>query len=70
MGTYYWDIRSIVLHDEAVSVFYDAQVARDYAAQYEQDIGDCEEVTPEYLASFSGMQRFRNSIYRLFSRLL
>ena len=46
------------------------QIARDYAAQYEKDIADCMLVTPEYLASFTGCQKFRNSIYRLFSRLL
>ena len=70
MGTCNWDIRSIILHDEVVSIFYDHEVARNYAAQYEKDIGDCEEVTWKYLDSFTGGQKFRNSIYRLFSRLL
>jgi len=70
MGTCNWDIRSIILHDEVVSVFYDPQVTRDYAAQYEKDIADCTEVTQEYLDSFTGGQKFRNSVYRLFSRLL
>ena len=70
MGTCNWDIRSIILHDEVVSIFYDRQIARDYAAQYEKDIGDCTEVTWQYLDGFTGGQKFRNSIYRLFSRLL
>jgi cardiolipin synthase len=70
MGTCNWDIRSFILHDEVVSVFYDHEIARNYAAQYEKDIGDCEEVTWHYLDSFTGGQKFRNSIYRLFSRLL
>jgi cardiolipin synthase len=70
IGTCNWDIRSIILHDEVVSVFYDGGVARAYAAQYEKDMAECEEVTPEYLAGLTGLQRFRNSVYRLFSRLL
>ena len=70
IGTCNWDIRSIILHDEVVSVFYDGGVARDYAAQYERDIADCRQVTWEDLAAFTRGQRFRNSCYRLFSRLL
>ncbi len=70
IGTCNWDIRSIILHDEVVSVFYDGGVARDYAAQYERDIADCKQVTWEDLAAFTRGQRFRNSCYRLFSRLL
>ncbi len=70
IGTCNWDIRSIILHDEVVSIFYDKQIARDYAAQYEKDIGDCTEVTWAYLDGFTALQRFRNSVYRLFSRLL
>ena len=70
IGTCNWDIRSFILHDEVVSIFYDETIARNYATQYEKDIADCMLVTPEYLASFTGGQKFRNSIYRLFSRLL
>ena len=70
IGTCNWDIRSIILHDEVVSVFYDGGVARSYAEQYEKDMADCLEITPDYLEGFTGLQRFRNSVYRLFSRLL
>ncbi len=70
MGTCNWDIRSIILHDEVVSIFYDGDVATRYAAQYERDIEACEQITEEALASLSRRQRFRNSVYRLFSRLL
>jgi len=70
IGTCNWDIRSIILHDEVVSVFYDEQIATTHAAQYERDIADCLEITPEFLVSLSRGQRFRNSVYRLFSRLL
>ena len=70
IGTCNWDIRSFILHDEVVSIFYDAGVARNYAAQYEKDIADCREVTLEWVESFSAPAKFRNSVYRLFSRLL
>ncbi|QNN51857.1 cardiolipin synthase [Nocardioides mesophilus] len=70
MGTCNWDIRSIILHDEVVSVFYDEQVASAYARQYERDVAGCHEVTRADLAALSGPQRLRNSTYRLFSRLL
>ena len=70
MGTCNWDIRSIILHDEVVSVFYDAGIAADHAAQYEKDIVSCIEIKLEDLATIGRLQHFRNSVYRLFSRLL
>ena len=70
IGTCNWDIRSLILHDEVVSVFYDEGVATRYAAQYERDIGNCEQVTLETLAARGGRLKFRNSVYRLGSRLL
>jgi cardiolipin synthase A/B len=70
IGTCNWDIRSFILHDEVVAVFYDEGTARHYAEQYERDIEDCREVTLEWMQSLSGPAKFRNSVYRLFSRLL
>jgi cardiolipin synthase A/B len=70
IGTCNWDIRSIILHDEVVSVFYDEAIARQAAEHYERDIESCIEVTPEEIESLSRRIRFRNSVYRLFSRLL
>ena len=70
IGTCNWDIRSIILHDEVVSVFYDKSIATSYAAQYERDIADSVLVTAEDLLALSRGARFRNSVYRLFSRLL
>ena len=70
IGTCNWDIRSIILHDEVVSVIYDQGVATRYAEQYERDIEDCEQITLEFIASLTRGQRFRNSVARLFSRLL
>jgi cardiolipin synthase len=70
IGTCNWDIRSIILHDEVVSVFYDEGIARQAAEHYARDIESCVEVTPEEIESLSRRIRFRNSVYRLFSRLL
>ena len=70
IGTCNWDIRSIILHDEVVSVFYDSGVATRYAEQYERDIEDCSLVSWSDLDALSRGARFRNSVYRLFSRLL
>jgi cardiolipin synthase len=70
IGTCNWDIRSIILHEEVVAAIYDTQIARSYAAQYETDIDNCLEITLERLQAFSSWEKFRNQIYRLFSRLL
>jgi cardiolipin synthase len=70
IGTCNWDIRSLILHDEVVSIFYDGGVATRYAEQYERDIEDCELIAADFLTSLTRGQRFRNSVARLFSRLL
>jgi len=70
IGTCNWDIRSIILHDEVVAVFYDRTIAADYADQYERDLDDCVRIRWDDLERLSRRQRFRNSVYRLFSRLL
>jgi cardiolipin synthase len=70
IGTCNWDIRSIILHDEVVSVFYDEGIARQAAEHYERDIESCVAITPEAIESLSRGIKFRNSVYRLFSRLL
>ena len=45
IGTCNWDIRSLLLHDEVVSVFYDEPIATANAARYEEDITACSTVT-------------------------
>ena len=70
IGTCNWDIRSLLLHDEVVSVFYDEAIATENAAQYERDIRTCSEFTIADLSRLSGGQRLRNSVCRLLSRLL
>ena len=68
IGTCNWDIRSFILHDEVVSIFYDRGVATNYGDQYERDIQDCVQITEDDLAKLTRGERFRNSCYRLFSR--
>ena len=70
LGTCNWDIRSLILHDEVVSVIHDRGIAVDHAGQFQKDLADCSEVVADGLGSLSGAVRFRNSVYRLFSRLL
>ena len=70
IGTCNWDIRSLLLHDEVVAVFLDAAVASDCARQYARDIGDCVTVRASDLAAIGRVERLRNSLCRLLSRLL
>ncbi len=70
VGTCNWDIRSLILHDEVVAVFYDAGIARSCAEQYERDMAACSTVTAEDLARLTSRERLRNSLCRLPSRLL
>jgi cardiolipin synthase len=70
IGTCNWDIRSIILHDEVVAVFYDGDMAAAAAQQYKHDLDSCTEITVDQLAALGSWARLRNSVYRLFSRLL
>jgi cardiolipin synthase len=70
IGTCNWDIRSIILHDEVVAVLYDVAIARRHAEQYERDLERCRQVTLADLEGMSGAAKLRNSVLRLFSRLL
>ncbi len=70
IGTCNWDIRSLILHDEVVAVFYDEEISRTCAAQYEQDLTHCSEFTLADLAALGRWARLRNSLCRLTSRLL
>ena len=70
IGTCNWDIRSLILHDEVVSIFYDRDVATNYADKYERDLQDCVQITWQDIDQLTRRQKFRNSSYRLFSRLL
>ena len=70
IGTCNWDIRSFILHDEVVSIFYDAGVAR----RLRGAVRARHRGLPRGDARLGGVAqrpgKFRNSVYRLFSRLL
>ena len=70
IGTCNWDVRSLILHDEVVSVFHDERIAKESAEQYERDIAVCSTVSLTDLTALSGRETLRNSLYRLLSRLL
>lgn len=70
VGTCNWDIRSLILHDEAMAVVYDAGVARGLADQFLLDLASCHEVTTAELDALGAVKRTRNSVCRLMSRLL
>ena len=70
IGTCNWDVRSLILHDEVVSVFHDPRIAGENAEQYDRDITACSEVTLADLEALKTRQTTRNSLCRLLSRLL
>jgi cardiolipin synthase len=70
IGTCNWDIRSIILHDEVVAAIYDEAITTDHARQFELDLRDSMLVTRAYVQGMSGAVSLRNSVVRLFSRLL
>jgi cardiolipin synthase len=70
VGTCNWDTRSIILHDEVVSVFYDERLTKEYAEEYVRDLDGCVEITRGDLDALGRLRSLRNSVYRLFSRLL
>lgn len=70
VGTCNWDVRSLILHDEVVSVFHDAGIAKTCAAQYQVDLEHAHEVTLGQMAALGRWARTRNSLCRLTSRLL
>jgi len=70
IGTCNWDIRSIILHDEVVAVIYDQRIAARYAEQFRLDLRVCDLVTTAHVRGMSTARRLRNSVVRLFSRLL
>lgn len=70
VGTCNWDIRSMLLHDEVVSVIHDRERVEECASQYEADLASCHEMTLAELAATGTLRRTRNQLCRLSSRLL
>ena len=70
IGTCNFDVRSTILHDEVSCVIYDEGIAADYAAVYEDDLRECRQFTIADWWALGRRARLRNSVSRLFSRLL
>ncbi len=70
IGTTNIDVRSFALHDEMTVFIYDAAITRQVESVFEYDMRSCTEITPEMMARIGPLRRFRNSLLRLFSRVL
>jgi cardiolipin synthase len=70
IGTQNLDIRSLELHKELMVWFLDPELAREHDRIFEADMEHCREVTLAELEAQTGLQRFRDSAYRLASNLL
>ncbi|MBS3956470.1 MAG: cardiolipin synthase [Clostridiales bacterium] len=70
IGTANIDVRSFSLHDEMAMFIYDAEVTRQVEAVFEYDTRLSREITAEEIARAGRLERFRNSLVRLMSRVL
>ena len=70
IGTANFDIRSFSINYEAMAVLYDADMARELAADFESDLESCESFTLEQYQSAPLWRRLLNSTARLASPLL
>lgn len=70
IGTANFDIRSFSLNYEAMAVVYDAEKARELAADFENDLKSCELLTWEEYQMYPLWRRLLNSITRLASPTL
>ena len=70
LGTMNFDIRSLELHKELMTWFYDEDIAKQHEQIFLADMEECEVVTIEMLDALTGPQRFRDHAMRLASNLL
>jgi len=70
IGTTNFDIRSFELHDELSIFFYDENVAASLDAIFEEDLESSREYTRGDAHSIGRLQRLRNALARLSSRVL
>jgi len=70
IGTANIDIRSFSLNYEAMAVIYDAEVARELATDFENDLKSCDEFTLEIYQASPLWRRLLNSAARLASPVL
>ena len=70
IGTANFDIRSFSINYEAMAVLYDAEKARELAADFENDLKSCEQFTWEEYQTYPLWRRLLNSTTRLASPIL
>ncbi len=70
IGTMNLDIRSLELHKELMTWFYDPELAKEHERIFLADLEHCDEITLEKLDGLSGLQVFRDSAARLASSML
>ncbi len=70
MGTCNLDTRSLSLHDELTLLVYDAGLTAINDQIYKDDLTKCRQITLTELEKISRLQHFRNSIARLFSKVI
>ncbi|MHA6523494.1 cardiolipin synthase [Tessaracoccus sp. G1721] len=70
IGTLNFDVRSLVLHKELMTWFYDPAIAVQQEELFEADMADCEEITIDMIRGWTPARRLRNATMRLTSNLL
>jgi len=70
IGTMNMDIRSLALHKEVMTWYFDRDLTAKHDAIFEDDMTKCAEVTLETVANWSAGLKLRNSVSRLLSNLM
>lgn len=70
IGTMNMDIRSLALHKEVMTWYYDEEIARQHDEIFLDDMKRCSEVTLETVYEWSASHRLRNSVSRLLSNVM
>ncbi len=70
MGTTNLDYRSFSLHDEQTLLVFDQELTKKNDHIYENDLKNCRQITLSELKQIGRLKNFRNSICRLFSKVI
>lgn len=70
IGTMNMDIRSLALHKEVMTWYFNRDVAAEHDAIFEDDMTKCSQVTLETVANWPAAFKLRNSVSRLMSNLM
>lgn len=70
IGTMNMDIRSLALHREVMTWYFDKRITAEHDAIFEDDMTKCSQVTLETVANWPAAFKLRNSVSRLLSNLM